>query len=399
MQVSKDKIREVFLRQESILYILNGAQSEMKTTFNEKTKKRIIANIREIATEDFFNCYSSINECQLAVIDAIVDDMSTQETNESDKLTYENYVLDLVKKGFDEPREVIYTSKPKEEEQQSSEIVTAIRELMNINNKPFDYNPFRYATLALDTKNRNLSDSNPGSRRTLSWVYSSNNAQWVQGSATSTIIIKNAIGMECGILYLPIFDNSLIGEYKQISMFINEFSSQSTYITSKTRYHFLFNAEIVPNNGGGRLRLSPVYGDVSEIRFDPPIPSISNLTISFSSPADPLSFGFDRDTSPTVQKGISTGDPTTILTSHDHNLTNGDLVYLEGFTTADAAADAAVITAANSVNGYIISNVTSNSFDINALDTSSITAAITLARVIYGSKRFFIPLKFKLEKD
>ncbi len=250
----------------------------------------------------------------------------------------------------------------------------------------------RFVSLTLDTRNRNLSfnQAQAANRDVVSWNYFIG-TRFDQGTALSARTISNIIGIKCSSLFIPNFSPEQTNEFRQITMFIQEFADQSAIITSKTRAHFTFDVEYV----GTRLKLTSPQGTENEIRFDQPVVTLSTLTLSFGSPFDKIILGWDRSTSVTVTNSIGAGQPTGFTTTNIHGLTNGDLVYLEGFSTGAPVTDNAVITLANHDAGHIISNTSTYYFEISGLDTSGVTGSSTVTTVIYGSRRFMIPLTFR----
>ncbi len=247
-----------------------------------------------------------------------------------------------------------------------------------------------YPLLMLDTRNRIRSDADQNARNNIRWdFYEGVNVR--QGTVSGIGFIKDIVSVECGTIYLPNIEDNAFTEFRQISMFIHEFSAQAGIINDKVRFHFLFNAEnIATDTGTERLKLIPAFEGAAETKFARPITGLSSLTVSFGSPAERITFGHDHDPAPT---SVSTANPAVFTTSFNHGLSNGDLVYLEGFTTGDVNADSALITLANQEKGHIIQNKTANTFEIAALDSSGATGTVTVTRIIFGSQRFFIPLK------
>ncbi len=247
-----------------------------------------------------------------------------------------------------------------------------------------------YPTLMLDTRNRNRADSDPSSRKNMQWEFYPG-SRWSDGTVNGIGPIRDIVSIECGTIYFPNVDDQSFVEYRQISMLIHEFTEQASILSDKVRFHFLFNAEVIPDDAGTeRLKLTPAFNGACETRFSKPITTLTSFTVSFGTPAERITFGHDYDPSPST---VTKGNPTVFTTSIAHSMSNGDLVYLEEFTTGDTTADGTLIRLANRERGHIIQNVTSTTFEIAALDSSSATGTASVARIIFGSRRFFIPLK------
>jgi hypothetical protein len=251
-----------------------------------------------------------------------------------------------------------------------------------------------FPPLTLDSSNRILAENGGNSRTTMQWSFY-NNTRFSQGSVNGLGVIRDIIGIECGTIYLPNFDNVAFGEYRQISMFIQEFSEQSSIINEKIRYHFLFNAEKVSNDvGSERLKLSPVFSDIAETRFERPITTLNTLTISFGNPGEKIVLGYDRDLEPTLSVA---GETTEFTTSIPHGMEVGDLVYIENFTTNTPNAHSTVISEINKSTGHIVVSTSNTAFyiSVNSSIIATDSVATSTGSVLFGSKRFFIPLKFK----
>lgn len=248
----------------------------------------------------------------------------------------------------------------------------------------------RSVPLILDTRNRNLTESNINTRDEISWNYFTG-TRFEQGVALSNRTINNIISIKCNSLLIPNFAPEQTNEFRQISMVIREFSDQGGVITSKTRSHFIFDIEYI----GNRLRLTSPSGVENEIKFEKPISSLNTLSIYFSSPFDKITLGIDRITSNiAINKSIGVGLPTGFTTGITHFLTNGDIIYLEGFSTSNDSVNNRIVTFANRDIGHIISNISTHYFEIAGLDTFTITGSPVVSAIIYGSKRFMIPLIF-----
>lgn len=256
-----------------------------------------------------------------------------------------------------------------------------------------------YPTLMLDTRNRVRSDSDPSNRKTMTWNFYQG-SRWAEGQVSGIGTIRDIVGIECGTIMFPNIEDQAYTEYGQVSMFIHEFSEQSSILSENVRFHFLFNAENVTGDAGTeRLKLVSAFSDKAETCFGSPITTINTITISFGSPGERIVFPEDYDPNPgTITVSAAPGQPTSFTTSMIINtgiLSNGDMVYLEGFTTGDVSADNTIIRLANREKGHVIQNVGSTSFEIAALDTSTATSTVSVNKIIFGSQRFFIPLKLR----
>ena len=406
------QIKSAFLTEDSLKKVIDGIQKKVKK-LNEPDIANIAHTMEQIATIEFFMKFDSLTKCREFLINEI--SAKFPKPIKEDGITYEKYSERVIK--LDEASGDVHVTNliktdiggSNIENENIQKVTISAESLQNItalikqigstqisggggNNS--GYSSYTMSIeLTLDTKNRLLSEADPSSRNSINWVYSSSNSSnWIQGSAISIYQITQIFSIDCGIMYLPMIENTTIDEFKQVSMFISEFSSYGTYTTANVRYHFIFSVERVTTPGSGRLKLTPIH-DVTEMLIDPAITQLSTLSISFATPFERIVFGRDRDTAT-----VTIGATTTINTDNPHDLLNGDLISLIGFTTGNTATDNSTIILANSIAGFTISNVTPSTFTIASLDTSTVTLPISTVTVIYLSKRFIIPLRFKTFK-
>lgn len=178
-------------------------------------------------------------------------------------------------------------------------------------------------------------------------------------------------------------DGSADNGFKKITMLFEEFNAQA-FCDVGRRFHIVFQVTIDAN----WIELIPFRNNDGIYKFEKPLTSINELTISFGSPTSIINFDPDR-----LNCTFLYGVITTLVFSEPHNLVTGDNISLVDFNTADPAADVSVINEMNQLYGHLISNVTPNTFTIN-VDTTTITPIIGLSIVcIFDSKTFQIPLQ------
>lgn len=204
-----------------------------------------------------------------------------------------------------------------------------------------------------------------------------------QGSVNTIGNIQNIIGMRIYPIRIP-YVQSADNEYKRLTMLVKEFIAQSFIAQENRHFHFEMSTSV----DGRFINLDPENHNDGYFWFRKPITSIDAFTITFGNPLQPVIFDNDRELCT-----FTIGSNTTVTTNTAHNLSNGDRVYFEDFTSDDIAADSAVINAINSADGHIILNTTSNSFEI-AVDSSGITPKAGLSVVVYyGARRIFIAIE------
>lgn len=133
--------------------------------------------------------------------------------------------------------------------------------------------------------------------------------------------------------------------YNKITLTVNEWASSSFEAYEGGQFHFCFDIDQIDNN---LMYLRPVNATYT---FAKPVNYIDAFTLSFGAVYPKIAFDADR-MSPIL---IDFLDPNGLLTFADpHGLITGDLVYITGFNTPDAARDVDVITEMNRMQGHTI---------------------------------------------
>jgi hypothetical protein len=201
------------------------------------------------------------------------------------------------------------------------------------------------------------------------------------------------------IPYSALIDN----KYKRISVLIDELSTQAFVAHENRKFHFMLGTDIDSNF----LNLSTDKFNDGHFYFEKPITTLEKISVSFGNPLERVSFNLDR--SNYQVDNISIAPLTKITTYYNnnvdlfpHNLTNGDQVYLSGYSVGyvdpilvdQLQINKNIQSNINNVNGYTITVINNNCFSIN-LDTSLIQNPrnITFSNVYFGSSRLFIPME------
>ena len=251
---------------------------------------------------EFYNDKRTLAEVQIALARNVANHINDQDDDEEDEFDVHEALKNEIRgNSFASQMEEHEPTEPSDPEAPNTQVTSfmglhSLNDLLEILYPKSDPPPVPsvYPQITLDTRNRNLVDSDPGSRDTISWEFHQG-VRMEQGCFTSQGgELKDIIGIEAGTIMMPNIFDALYHEYSQVSMFIREFSDQSCILTDKTRYHFLFNAELI--SGQDKIRLTPVFW---ECAFNNPITTVNTLTVSFAGPAERLSFGYDRDLNPT----------------------------------------------------------------------------------------------------
>ena len=237
------------------------------------------------------------------------------------------------------------------------------------------------AYIVLDSRNRRL-ESTDWSK--FSWYYGGSRVIQ-QGQVTSTLPFNNIIAMQ---LYQPIIPRGtgLLTSTQRISVLLEELDGYA-YISDNRRYHWLFRYNNLYNSTRSlNLNLNE-YND-GLFKFPTAVNLIGGITFSFGNPSDQVTFIRDRDTASTSAYGAS----TTIQTVNPHNLVNGDVVIITGFSTGfPEYFDNNIV---NNLEGFVVTVVSPNHFTI-PVDTSAIPVLLPITyNVFYNAFRFIAGIEF-----
>ena len=233
--------------------------------------------------------------------------------------------------------------------------------------------------ILLDTKNRN----NSRSVDTFTWTLT-NLISTSPGVTYVAAKVRDIKAIRFPKLQLP-HSASLYNQHRRVGLYINEISGQSVLTKENARYHVLFKT--TKQNDFVELDPTGMNGRHDYIYFDQPVTELSNVTLSFTSPASKVVFDLDQSTYTVT----TYGNPTEFTTAEAHNLSTGDQVEISDFSTDDASADSAVITQMNAIHTNIL--VTSTTTFTVAVDSSTVTpTAGLMGKIYYESKRIFIPM-------
>lgn len=186
-----------------------------------------------------------------------------------------------------------------------------------------------------------------------------------------------------GIPYVAAADNV----YKRVSMLIQEFSALAVIAHENRRYHLMFHTEV----DGNRIDLIPPPIDEGRFRFSTPINKVDQLTISFGSPLTPIRFESDRYNITVIPINAI---ETQILFPVNHNINNGEIVILSGFTTAAPVTDEVHINSINNSEGHVVNVVNATTLSI-VVDLTTITPAAStpVVECFITTRRVLIPIR------
>lgn len=240
--------------------------------------------------------------------------------------------------------------------------------------------------LLLDSRYRVLD----GDWSTFSWGVAVN-GRTPQGSVgTLADYLHNIINLQFNKFYLP-YVPSADNFYNKIALYIQEFSSMSTLLNGKgRRFHMLFDSV----QQVGKFQLTPLENDLGKFRFPTPINELSNITIQFFSPFNPVVFLPDRYTVTIIAVDVF---HTIINFSEQHNVVDGDVVYIDGFESPSGPSD--IVDGLNGENGFVVTYLNATQLQIDYNLTTIIINPANTPTCFIGSRRLIIPLRMEYIPD
>jgi hypothetical protein len=220
----------------------------------------------------------------------------------------------------------------------------------------------KHAYFMLDTKYRTL--ENDGTT-CFKWSHI-NSVTRGQGTLNILGTIRDIVSMRTYPIRIPNVASAYT-PYERISIFVEEFISQSYIAHENRNFHFIGDSVIK----GNWVNVCPDDYNEGAYHFDKPITHIDTLTISFASPLEPIIFDKDR-----LQTTIISYATTTVLQmSENHNLVLGDTIYIDDFNTG-STNDLGISDIFNRQTGHSATVITPNTISI-PVDTSGLNALLT----------------------
>lgn len=213
------------------------------------------------------------------------------------------------------------------------------------------------------------------------WSFS-NTMTTQQGTFNTLSPIRDIIAIKIFPFKIPYTVNAE-NPTRNITVFYNEFSNQCVPAQENRKYHHWMDY----NTEDDWISLNADKYNEGTYNFDKPITTLDTLTINFGAPLQIIQFDIDR-----MNATFTAGNPTTLTFPSAHNIENGNTIYFTNFTTTNVAADAAIISAMNTVFGLDVTRIDSTTVTVN-VDTSAIVGTMNSPIAFFGDKRIFIPLE------
>jgi hypothetical protein len=237
---------------------------------------------------------------------------------------------------------------------------------------------------------RMLLDSRYRNRSTSLDVYSWNisfSPNEENGSVSIQQAVNNIITIQFDEFHIP-YVPSADTPYRKISLLIDEFQFSSVIAHEFRHYHMLFNSTIETN----RIRLTPSTQDKGKYNFTVPINWINRITISFGNPLTPINFLPEFYVVYLTVNGVNS---TYLNFTDNHQVSDGETIYLSNFTTANPSTDFATIKNINDPLGHQVAFVSNTVLEITTdLSTIVMVSPPQKLECYIATRRIFIPLRF-----
>ena len=276
--------------------------------------------------------------------------------------------------------------------------ITSLFGLQNATDVVRKLNPksmLRKNYMFLDSRYRILDTSPSNGITRFSWAYTLGSQHTEQGTVNLIGNVRDIIGFRVYPFRIP-YVESADNSYARISMLIHDFDAQAFIAHENRKFHFMFKSSI----DSDFIELDTDKQNDGYFWFERPVTVATNISISFGSPLEPITFDNDRDIVTAVDYfGIT--PLTQVTTTEPHNLNNGDRVYFNRFNIGSINPllkdqndiNNAIKEKMNRTTGFLITVIDSNKFSIE-FDTSLIQNPLSDPfNVYYGSKRLFIPIE------
>jgi len=209
------------------------------------------------------------------------------------------------------------------------------------------------------------------------------------GVVSTQAPMANIVSMKFDEFFIPYVADA-DNPYKKITLLIEELGMSSIMCHENRHYHMMFDTEIVTN----RVKLMPENCGI--YNFSEPIDQFKRISISFGNPLNQLSFL--PDFYPIV---VSINGPSsTYLTFRvEHFVSDGEIVIITGFTTANPSVDFTSIAAVNNPSGNVVAVVDDFTLEITAdISTTTLLTDPPSVEAYIVARRVFIPIIFSYMK-
>lgn len=240
-------------------------------------------------------------------------------------------------------------------------------------------------TIQFDTRNNNRLGSNDHT-----WGIQNTGFNGTRGDIYVQDMPQNLIYMKITEMEVPYTEN-ITNYYNALRLLIKEFSAQSITVNqflgatqtsnNTSPYHFEFQIKSINRNRALIVPVQPLY------IFRRPVTQMDRITLLWYNPYEPVRFDTDQ-----LDFTATYGGATTLFNSPTpHNLTTGDLIYINNASTGIPALNNIL----NSNNGLVVTVLSTTSISVSVDSTSAISLSQNNVTIYFGSKRIFFSIEFK----
>lgn len=240
-------------------------------------------------------------------------------------------------------------------------------------------------SIQFDTRNNNRLNTSD-----YTWGIQNTGFNGTRGDIYVQDMPQNLIYMKITEMEIPYTEN-IANYYNTLRMLIREFSAQSITVSqflgptqtlnNTSPYHFEFQVKSINRNRATIVPVHPLY------IFRRPITQMDRITLLWYNPYEPIKF----DTDQLDFVGTYGGATATFVSPTPHNLTTGDLIYINNASTGVTSLNNVL----NSYNGLIVTVLTTNSISVSVDTTAATILSQNGVTIYFGSKRIFFSIEFK----
>lgn len=224
---------------------------------------------------------------------------------------------------------------------------------------------------------------------------SSNVFQWTISSVPSDSLgtvstmasMQNIIYMQFSSFFIP-YTAAADNVYRKISLLIDELQFAAVMAHENRHYHAMFDTDVQ----GNRILCTPDATDDGRFRFNEPINYLKSITITFGGPLNQLNFlpDFFR-----VVISVNGVNSTYLTFPSNHNVSDGEVVYITEFTTAAPQVDFSSIAGIADELGHTVSVVDNLTLEITSdISTVTMLSPDPTVECYITTRRVLIPLRF-----
>lgn len=207
------------------------------------------------------------------------------------------------------------------------------------------------------------------------------------GSVSLQFPMSNIIAMQFEEFHIP-YVAAADNPYKKITLLVEEFQLSSVAAHENRQYHMMFDSTIETN----RIKLVPPTQDEGKYNFSAPINWVDRVSLTFGNPLTPIKFLPELYIVYLTVNGVAS---TYLNFNQNHFMSDGEIVILTGFTTANPATDFSVIDSVNDLNGHSIAVVNNTTVEITT-DLTGITMISPPQNLecYITTRRIFVSIRF-----